>query len=305
VIRRARRRLADGLDRRFEALHRRVEDLARDVTELARHADVQAAREVEVVQALAAIRARLDEEISPALRIMAGDDASNRRLLDDARRSPEYELAFEDAEPLVTVILPTYRRADLLRSRALPAILGQTHERLEVLVIGDAPDPDAQAAVEEAADVRLRWLSLTQRYVYPDPQRHWQAASTLTRNEGYRLARGRWLFDFDDDDSLPADAIERLLEAGRERRLEAVQGVIRHQLPDGTTQDEVPAPPERVPLKGALVHAHLRFFAREHVASAFGVPGDWFRGERMIRAGVRLEVVDFVAYDYYPSSLWL
>ena len=50
--------------------------------------------------------------------------------------------------------------------------------------------------------------------------------------------------------------------------------------------------------------ARLRFFGREHVASAFGVPGDWFRGERMVRAGVRIGLVDWVTYDYYPSSLW-
>ena len=40
------------------------------------------------------------------------------------------------------------------------------------------------------------------------------------------------------------------------------------------------------------------------VDMAFGVPGDWFRGERMVRAGVRLGLVDWVTYDYYPSSLW-
>jgi hypothetical protein len=60
----------------------------------------------------------------------------------------------------------------------------------------------------------------------------------------------------------------------------------------------------QLPLKGAVVHAHLRFFDREHVASAFGVPGDWFRGERMVRAGVRIGFVDWVTYEYYPSSLW-
>jgi hypothetical protein len=56
--------------------------------------------------------------------------------------------------------------------------------------------------------------------------------------------------------------------------------------------------------RGALVHSHLRFFERDHVASALGIAGDRFRGERMLRAGVRIELVDQVTYDYYPSSLW-
>ena len=61
--------------------------------------------------------------------------------------------------------------------------------------------------------------------------------------------------------------------------------------------------PDQLPLKGAVVHAHLRFFEREHVASALTEPGDWFRGERLLRAGVRIELLDRVVYDYYPSSL--
>ena len=177
-------------------------------------------------------------------------------------------------------------------------------ERLEVLVVGDGPDGEAEAIVGDAGDDRVRWWNLPQRYVYPDVHRHWLAVSTLTRNEGYRLASGRWLFDFDDDDSLPPDAVSSLLETARERRAEAVQGALCERHPDGTTRVETAVLPDRLPLKGALVHSHLRFFERDHVASAFGIAGDWFRGERMLRAGVRIELVDRITYEYYPSSLW-
>ena len=292
-----RRRLAHALDRRFEALHHRVEGLTNDVAGLRG----ELARVQGDVERLAQ---RLEDEISPTLRILAGRDAENRRLLAEARSDPEYELAFSEPDPLVTVVLPTYGRADLLGTRSLPATLAQTHGRLEVLVIGDGPDPEAEQVVRELGDERVRWTSLPQRHVYPDPERHWLASSTLARNEGYRLAGGRWLFDFDDDDALPPDAIALLLEAARERRAEAVQGVIRERRPDGSSRDEAAALPDRLPLKGGLVHAHLRFFGREHVASALGVAGDRFRGERMLRAGVRIELVERVTYDYYPSGLW-
>jgi len=292
-----RHRLARALDRRFESLHHRVENVADDVA--------ATQREVASLDAAVAYLAqRLDHDVVPALRLMAGRDAENRLRLADARADPEYELAFSDPEPLVTVVLPTFRRAELLRTRSLPSALGQTHGRLEVLVIGDGPDDEAEEIVRESGDERVRWWNLPQRYVYPDEHRHWFAVSTLTRNEGYRLARGRWLFDFDDDDSLPPDAVSLLLETARERRAEAVQGILREQHPDGTTRDEVAVLPDRLPLKGALVHSHLRFFERDHVASAFGIAGDWFRGERMLRAGVRIELVDRVTYEYYPSTLW-
>ena len=70
-----------------------------------------------------------------------------------------------------------------------------------------------------------------------------------------------------------------------------------------SSRSKASAGPNQLPLKGALVHSHLRFFEREHVASALAEPGDWFRGERMLRAGVRIELLDRVTYDYYPSSL--
>jgi outer membrane murein-binding lipoprotein Lpp len=292
-----RQRLARALDRRFESLHHRVERLAGDVEAL--RTDVAAVR-----ADTAAVAARLEETFLPALRILAGRDAESRRLLAAARADAAYELAYTEPRPLVTIVLPTFRRASLLRERSLPAALGQTYERLEVLVIGDGPDPEAEEVVRETGDERARWVSLPQRYVYPDGHRHWLAVSTLTRNEGYRLAQGRWLFDFDDDDSLPPDAVESLLEAARERRAEAVQGVLRSHHPSGSTETIAVELPDRLPLKGALVHAHLRFFEREHVASALGAVGDWFRGERMLRAGARIELVDTVAYEYYPSTLW-
>jgi glycosyltransferase involved in cell wall biosynthesis len=263
----------------------------------------EASRDEETRRLLAALSARMDDELLPALRLMAADDAGARRRLATVRQAADYELAWEDPDPLVSVIIPTHGRSKLLSERALPAVLAQTHARIEVLVIGDSAGSDTAAAVSQFEDPRVEYVELTQRYEYPDRHRHWLAATTLARNEGYRRARGRWLFDADDDDRVPEDAIERLLAHAREERLEAVQGTIREHLPEGGSRPIV-STVTQLPLKGAVVHAHLRFFDREHLASAFGVPGDWFRGERMVRAGVRIGVVDWVTYDYYPSSLW-
>ena len=54
----------------------------------------------------------------------------------------------------------------------------------------------------------------------------------------------------------------------------------------------------------ALVHGGLRFFAREHVAASLGLPGDWYRAERMLRAGVRFAHRPGTLFRYYPSQSW-
>jgi Glycosyl transferase family 2 len=292
VIRRFRRIAGNALDRRFGALHDHLNELAGQIED---GRDEAAERDRE----LARLGRRIDQELLPALRLLAGNDADSRRRLADARTATDYELAFTESDPLVSVIVPTIGRSAVLADRMLPSILAQSHANIEVLLVSDGPS-DSPPAVD---DPRVHHVELTQRYVYPEPHRHWLAASTLTRNEGYRLARGRWLFDADDDDALAPQAIERLLAAARGGRFEAVQGRIREHRPDGSTGTIEPHPLE-LPLKGAVVHSHLRFFEREHVASALGVPGDWFRGERMVRAGVRIGFVADVTYEYYPSSLW-
>jgi Glycosyl transferase family 2 len=228
-----RRRLAHALDRRFAAVQPRLDEIAERLERLEAVTAVEVGRDDETRRLLSALSGRIDEELAPALRLMAANDAGARRRLDAARLVADYELAYEDLDPLVSVIIPTYGRGELLADRALPSLLAQTHARIEVLVIGDAAGPDTAAAVERFEDPRIEYVNLTQRYDYPDRHRHWLAATTLARNEGYRRARGRWLFDADDDDRVPDDAIERLLAHAREERLEAMQGTIREHLPDG------------------------------------------------------------------------
>ena len=317
MIRRARRRLAHALDRRFFALHDRVEHLTARVEDLAEAAasrdeelrirlDELAAVAADAEQsrrAIEAVHAQVQDSITPALQLLAGNDAESRRRLDTARLDPGYELTFREPEPLVSVIVPTRDRVELLISRALPSILGQTYGRLEVLVVGDAVNSETEAALRELADPRLTFVNLTRRYMYPDPRRHRLAAGTLARNEGYRLARGHWLVDADDDDVLNDHAIESLLELALRDRFEVAQGIIRQHAPDGSMID-ITGTDGNLSLTGAVVHAHLRFFGREHIASALGVGADVFRGERMVRAGVRIGLLDRVTYEYYPSTLW-
>lgn len=318
MIGRIRRRLAHALDRRFLALHHRVENLEARVEDLAgaeagrddalREEILVALRAITAESAsdrrfLEALHATVHEQVAPTLRFMAGNDTENRRALEAARARTDYELAFTEATPLVSVILPTRDRTELLLARAVPSILSQTYDRLEVLVIGDVAGPETEAAVRGIDDDRVVFLNVRQRFEYSDSARRRYSGGALPRNEGYRVARGRWLFDMDDDDSVPEDAIESLLAEARDGRLEVVQGVIRQHTPNGSSTEIRPTG-ELLSLSGGLVHAHLRFFAREHVATPLGIGGDVFRGERMIRAGVRIGLLDKITYEYYPALLW-
>jgi glycosyltransferase involved in cell wall biosynthesis len=60
-----------------------------------------------------------------------------------------------DAEPLITVIIPTFRRPKLLR-RAILSVLNQTFSAFQVCVYDDASNDNTQKVVTELAEADSR-----------------------------------------------------------------------------------------------------------------------------------------------------
>jgi hypothetical protein len=241
------------------------------------------------------------------LELLRDDEPATRRLLWQVRDTPEYAAAYEEAEPLVSVLIPTYTNTKGLIEVALPSVVAQTYERLEVVVVGDAANPDVEEAVRRFGDKRIRYANLTHRGPYPDdPEKLWLVAGGPPMNEAMRLARGAWLAQMDDDDVAAPNRIELLLGAARERQLEFCYGRIRQHHPDGTEKLLCHFPPNShdVGLAASLMHAGIKFIQSELGDYLFGIVGDWARIRRMMRIGVRIGMIDEVVLDYYPGLLW-
>jgi hypothetical protein len=297
-----RNRLAHALDRRLRSLRDALTEEIRAAAAQGRTEAAAAAAEHD--RRLAAIERR-QERLDGALRAVADDERGNRARLWALRADPQYAAAWEEDEPLVTVSLTVRDRPALLAERSLPSVLAQSYERLQVVVVGDDATPAVQAVMRDQRDPRVSFTNLTTRVVKETETAHWLSAATQPRNEGYRQAAGRWTLDFDDDDALLPRAIERLLALARSERAEVAYGAVVQHAPDGTVCELGGFPPQPgFSFAPALAHSGLRFIAREHVASIYGLPGDWYRAERMVRIGVRFAYVAEPMLDYYPSSLW-
>ena len=101
--------------------------------------------------------------------------------------------------PLVTVIIPTRERHELL-ARALTSVWAQTHRELEVIVVDDN-EPANRVQLQPAlasllADERVNLLN--------NAGKHSAAAA---RNAGLAYARGDWVTFLDDDDTYRPDKI--------------------------------------------------------------------------------------------------
>jgi glycosyltransferase involved in cell wall biosynthesis len=99
----------------------------------------------------------------------------------------------ERKAPLISVIIPCYNQAQFL-PEAIQSALGQTHSRIEVVVVDDgSPDNTAEVAASYSAVTCVR-------------QRNRGIAEA--RNAGFRACHGEYVVFLDADDRLTPNAIE-------------------------------------------------------------------------------------------------
>jgi hypothetical protein len=246
------------------------------------------------------------QRLREILRVISDREPEMRQRLRELRRTPEYERAFTDPEPLVSVVIPTYDRGALLVSRAIPSVMRQTYPNWEIVVVGDTAPEATGRMIEELDDSRVRYHNLSIRGPYPEnPRDLWHVAGIPARNAAVALARGSWIAPLDDDDAFDAEHIAVLLDRARTQRAEVAYGLLHCLMNDGSTFDLGGFPPEygQFGWQSAVFHAGLRFFEMELSDALFSSPGDWSLCRRMIRAGVRFTMVDRIVADHYESRI--
>jgi hypothetical protein len=259
---------------------------------------------------LHALSGRLEWErgrMLDTLRVIRDDDSAAWDALWRLRETEDYAAAFDEGEPLVSVIIPTWNNWRAMRDRALPSLLAQTYERYECIVVGDAAPPEAEEVVRSFRDERLRFVNLPYRGPYPEHEVDaWRVAGTTPANTGLALSRGRWILYGTDDDNLRPTCIAALLALARERRAEVPYGKQVVHEPDGKTEVIGVFPPEHSQwgTQASLIHAGLRFIIGEPSDWLFEIPNDWSMAERMLRIGVRFAMLEEPVADYYPTRLW-
>ncbi|PZQ89726.1 MAG: hypothetical protein DI534_07995 [Leifsonia xyli] len=127
----------------------------------------------------------------------------------------------DGANPLVTVILPTFRRGDSgMLKRSLDSLTAQTVDDLEIIVVDDASIDSTADVIREAmaGDPRISLIRHVQNIGLP----------AVSEYEAYRRARGELIsFAFDDTVFAP-DALEQLIEASRRSPSAMIAGHVRY-----------------------------------------------------------------------------
>ena len=124
--------------------------------------------------------------------------------------------------PLVSVLIPTHNRADILLERSLASVLRQTYKNLEILVCAHGCTDRTEEMVSAIGDPRIRIVSVPRvRLGYPaSAENHWLVGPVRPLNAGTKQAKGQFIAVIGDDDQWAEDhignSIRWLLERGDE-----------------------------------------------------------------------------------------
>lgn len=101
--------------------------------------------------------------------------------------------------PLVSVVVPTFNRAQLL-SETVNSILGQTFQEFEIIIVDNMSEDGTEAYVKGLNDPRIRY--------YRNPN---NGIIAINRNFGIRQARGTYVAFCDDDDLWLPEKLQKQL----------------------------------------------------------------------------------------------
>ena len=99
-------------------------------------------------------------------------------------------------EPLVSVIIPSYNRENVL-GRSIDSVLRQSYANIECIVVDDNSDDNTESIVKQYDDKRVRYVKLTQ-----------QSGACAARNIGLKKAKGEYVAFQDSDDVWRKDKLK-------------------------------------------------------------------------------------------------
>jgi len=105
-----------------------------------------------------------------------------------------------EKNPTVSVIIPTYNRAHLIK-RAIQSVLNQTYQDFEVIIVDDGSTDNTEKVVKSFNDPRIRYI------------RHEKnKGAAAARNTGIKAAKGKFIAFQDSDDEWLPEKLEKQMK---------------------------------------------------------------------------------------------
>lgn len=214
----------------------------------------------------------------------------------------EYQDLFE--KPLISIMMPTFKRGKLLIDRTLPSIFAQTYQNFEVVIVGDRRIDNTEELIRKLNDPRVHFYHRAEYTHYPkNVKARWHVGGGPQRNHGLSVSRGKWIAELDDDDVFSPDHLETLLSYAQKNNFEFVSSSVGKRK---RGVDYVVDSGWDTPMIGSiatwLYRSYLRFFRynMDSWRKGYNRPQDYDRAMRMYRAGVRTGFIKKVLSYTHP-----
>ena len=203
---------------------------------------------------------------------------------------------------LVSVIVATYNRPELLTQRCIPSVLAQTHRNIDLHIIGDGAGPEVAAAMATVTDKRVRFTNRP-RSAYPDGELDaWHISGSNAVNYGLDSAWGAYVCGLGDDDSYEPTFIEELLEATTREKTGAAYCASKIIKPDGSVGYlGLVYPPQFAQQSGGEFLFRRNDLRLDVNCWKRGAPNDWDYIERTLASGIKFAHVHKALYNYFPA----
>ena len=149
------------------------------------------------------------------------------RLLRSARFLHEHEYQDPSEKPLISIMMPTFKRGQLLIDRTLPSIFAQTYQNFEVVIVGDRSIDNTEKLIRNLNHPKVHFYHRREYTHYPkDVKARWHVGGGPQRNCGLSRSRGKWIAELDDDDVFTPEHLETLLSHAQKNNFEFVSGYL-------------------------------------------------------------------------------
>ncbi len=105
------------------------------------------------------------------------------------------------SNPLVSVIIPTYNRAHLIK-RSIKSVLNQTYQNLEIIVVDDGSTDDTKEIIESFNENRIKYIQHKQN-----------KGAAAARNTGIKCSKADFIAFQDSDDEWLSEKLEKEIDA--------------------------------------------------------------------------------------------
>lgn len=128
--------------------------------------------------------------------------------------------------PLVSIIVPTFNRALMLKKRSIKSILKQTYQNFEIIVIVDGSTDNTLEILKNFNDSRIKIFNIKRnKKRYPQSAfNHWLCGPVEAINYGLKKITGDWIARLDDDEIWGKKHLEISLKKLIETKSEFVSG---------------------------------------------------------------------------------